>query len=160
MIKKILVIFLLVFCIPAFADPEFIQYGYFKGDLRNRVFTYEMRGEINKRQAFDFARNRMNTVGQFTGVYFYEQGSAIPADGVTSASDMIEANKVVMELEAASKYVYLYWKQFNGNEVFVDCREDPTDQLCKKSSIPKNPKKTNKGTLKIIVNDSGGLPLF
>jgi hypothetical protein len=164
--KKILllsVISILIFCAPVFGESEFIQYGYFKDDIKNRVFTYEMRGEIDKKQAFHFGKRRMNTEGQFTGVYFYDQGSAIPADGVTFASDMVQANTVVMELEAASKYRYVFWKQFNGNEIFVDCREDPKNQICKKSSSHNNPKKTkgkNKGTLKIIVNDSGELPLF
>lgn len=102
---------------------SFRQVGYFKDSAKNRIFTIEMKGNINKSQAYAFAKSKPNTIGRVTAVYFYLTGSVIPADGVTRARNIFKANDVLYDTKGLSNWNFAYMKRLNGSEEFVDCVE-------------------------------------
>ncbi|MBW8034199.1 MAG: hypothetical protein FVQ79_00595 [Planctomycetes bacterium] len=110
----------------------FQQSGYFKDGLRNRIFSVKMTGEVNESEVLSFARDRPNTKGQITAVYFYPKGSAIPADGITMAGSVFRANDMLYEMAGLSKWRYAYMKNLNGSETFIDCIDKPTHDLCRR----------------------------
>jgi len=114
------------------AQHFFRQVGYLKDGSRNRIFTIAFKKSTPKSSIQTFATQRMNTPGQITAVYFYPEGSTIPADGVTLAGSVFQANKVLYNVKGLSKWRYAYMKGFNGSENFVDCKKTPTNDLCRK----------------------------
>ena len=64
--------------------------------------------------------------------YFYPEGSTIPEDGVTLANSMLKANDVLYETPGLSKWGYAYMRNFKGSSEFVDCKQQQTNDLCRK----------------------------
>jgi hypothetical protein len=121
----------ITFVSAAIADSNLRQVGYFKGKAKNRVFTIEMKAPISKSGALKFAKSKPNTPSQVTAVYFYPAGSTIPADGVTLAKNFFQVNSVLYDTQGLSKWRFAYMKYFNGADSFVDCKESPTNDLCR-----------------------------
>lgn len=113
------------------AETNYRQVGNFKDSSKNRVFTVEMDAAENKSIAMSYAKSRANTPGQITAVYMYKVGSIIPADAVTMAGSIFEINEIIYEASGLDKWRYAYMKGMSGNEIFVDCRESPKNDLCK-----------------------------
>ena len=130
--KTLIICALISFSFAAFADSNFYQSGYFKDGAKNRIFTILIMGENVESDILSFARDRPNTSGQITAVYFYPKGSAIPADGITQAESVFRANDMLYVMDGLSKWQYAYMKNMNGSETFANCLSNPTHDLCRK----------------------------
>ena len=131
-ITALTVLFGFVFNTLSYPQDGFRQVGYLKDSAKNRIFTIAFEAGVNKSMIYAFAKNRMSTPGQMTAVYFYPEGSKIPADGITLARSLFHANKVLYDMPKLSKWRYAYMKGFNGSELFVDCKKTPKNDLCRK----------------------------
>jgi hypothetical protein len=73
----------------------------------------------------------MNTSGRMTAAYYYKKGSVIPADGVTLAGNVLRANTILYDTPGLSKWDYAYMLGFKGTYRFVNCKNNPDDDLCR-----------------------------
>ena len=112
-------------------SSSFREAGYFKATNKDRIFSVEMIGNVTVAEANAYAQRKMNTPGRMTAVYFYPQGSLIPADGLTLANNLYAANTVLYDMPGLSKWRYAYMKYGNGSEEFVDCRKPNNSGLCR-----------------------------
>lgn len=110
----------------------FRQAGYMQASNMDRVFTVEMRGDVDANAARRHAQAKPNTPGRMTSVYFYPRGAKIPADGITRSENVFAANKVLYETAGLSKWRYAYMLHRNGRAEFVDCQAEPGNDLCRK----------------------------
>ena len=78
-----------------------------------------------------YAVSRPNTPGQMTAVFFYPEGSLIPADGVTRARSIWEVNRVLYETPGLSPWRYAWMKGHAGHVVFGNCQKQQKHSLCR-----------------------------
>ena len=114
------------------AANMFKQVGYFKDAKNNRVFTVSCKPAATEAQVKSYAKKLSNTIGQMTAAYFYPEGSKIPADGVTMARSSFAATDVIWDTPGLSSWDYVYMMPTIGEVTFVNCKERPGDDLCKK----------------------------
>jgi hypothetical protein len=119
-------------CGPCSPQADFREVGYFKDNAKNRVFTIAYKPDTTEHEIRAYAEGLMYTSGQMTAAYFYPEGGLIPADGITLAGSVFEANDVLYESPGLSKWRYAYMKGFRGTSEFVDCERDPDNDLCRK----------------------------
>lgn len=108
------------------------QVGYFKSSTNDRVISCRMNAGAMAEDVRAFAEDRPYTPGQMTAVYCYEQGAIIPADGLTLAETLIEANEV-LDTPGLSAWRFAFMRYLNGASKFVDCEATPTDDLCRQN---------------------------
>lgn len=111
---------------------NFREVGYLKDNTKNRIFTIAYKPDTSEQEIRAHAESLMYTQGQMTAAYFYPEESLIPADGVTLAGSVFEANDVLYETPGLSKWRYAYMRGINGTSEFVDCEQDSGNDLCKK----------------------------
>lgn len=107
------------------------QMGYFKGN-KDRVFTISYQQGVTPSAIQAYAKELPHTTGSMTSAYFYKKGSIIPNDGVTLAKSSISATNVIFDTKGLSSWQYVYMIYRTGQESFIDCNKDPTNDLCKK----------------------------
>lgn len=110
--------------------PKFRQVGYLKDGVNNRIFTFRIPVSASTNAVRGHAAQLPNTAGQMTAAYYYPEGSVIPADGVTLAGDILEANRVLYETPGLSPWRYAYMRSYNGKVGFYDCEATPKGDLC------------------------------
>ena len=115
------------------SDQEnFTEVGYLKDNAKNRILTISYKLGTSEDEIRAHAEGLMYTSGQMMAAYFYPEESIIPADGVTLAGSVSEANDVLYETPGLSKWRYAYMRYFDGTSEFVDCEQDPDNDLCRK----------------------------
>jgi len=114
------------------SSKNFTKVGYFKDSTNNRIFTISFNLGTSEDKIRTYAEGLRYTSGQLTAAYFYPEGSIIPADGVTLASSVFEANDVLYEAPGLSKWRYAYMRYLNGTLEFIDCEKEPDNGLCRK----------------------------
>jgi hypothetical protein len=112
-------------------QDNFTQVGFFKDNANNRIFTISYKVGSSEGKIKTYAEGLMNTSGQMTAAYFFPEGSIIPADGLTLASSVFEANDVLYEAPNVGKWRYAYMKYLDGTSEFVDCEQVPDSVLCR-----------------------------
>jgi hypothetical protein len=105
--------------------------GYLTDDANNRIRTFELSSNATADSVQAHASRLTSTPGQILAAYYYSPGSTIPADGVTLAKTMTEANRVLYDVPGLSKWRYAYMKNFGGDVSFVDCDATPRSDLCR-----------------------------
>lgn len=105
------------------------QLGYFKSPVRDRVFTARMAPDASQEDVRDWAENRAHTEGHMTAVYVYAADAKIPADEITLARNVIEANQILDET-SFSAWRYAYMRYRTGVIEFADCAESKSS-LCR-----------------------------
>jgi hypothetical protein len=111
------------------AEPMVTQVGYFKSSVNDRIFTARLSKDASEKDARVFGESRPHTAGQMTAVYIYENDSEIPADGVTLARSVFEANENLANSNLSSwRFVYMRYR--NGNFEFLDCESTASD-ICR-----------------------------
>jgi hypothetical protein len=114
-------------------NSAFRPVGYFKDDANNRIHTIAFKPGATEQEINEHAEGLMHTQGQMLAAYYYSEGSVIPADGVTLAGSLDEANNVLYEVEGLSSWRYAFMRYFRGNAEFVDCELSPDNPLCRKN---------------------------
>tara|TARA_Y100001963_G_scaffold90230_1_gene124457 strand:+ start:151 stop:516 length:366 start_codon:yes stop_codon:yes gene_type:complete len=104
------------------------QEGYFKSDMRDRIFTFSILPTTTETQILAHAKKQMNTSGKLTGCYYFPQNARIPRDGITLAKSLYHANEVINDFASGIDYAFL--RRGDGNYWFVNCIENPNDDLC------------------------------
>ena len=112
-------------------QSSFRQVGYFK-NASNRIFTIAYTEGTSESEIRAHAEGLMYTPGKMTAAYFYQEGSMIPADGVTLAQTVFEANEVLYDTPGLSSWRYAYMRSFKGTTEFVDCEQHPNHALSRK----------------------------
>ena len=120
--------FMLIFLFSCLGDNGIEQEGYFKDDNRNRIFTFSFESDVSIDEIKKHAKKQMNTSGRLTACYYYSIGSLIPRDGITLANNIYQANTAIEMFADEIKFAYLLSQ--SGTYTFVDCTEDPTNDLC------------------------------
>lgn len=110
-------------------DDPFERIGYFKDDLRNRVFVIEATGPVTADQAREHAEGLPQTEGAQTVGYIFEAGTD-PADPVTTARDVVAAHDAMFDGPGPT-WRWRYLRAPNGQTTFIDCHADRQDGHCK-----------------------------
>ena len=111
---------------------KFRRVGYFKDSKRNRIYTISYKSGTKEKEIRSYAENLMYTQGQMMATYFYPEGSDIPADGLTLAKSILQANNVLYDLPGLSCWRYAFMRYFKGTTEFIDCKQTPNSDLCRK----------------------------
>jgi hypothetical protein len=127
-IITLFVIFMATF---TYAGGSIEQVGYLKDKGKNRIFTLSFKSGVTEQEIRKHAENLPNTSRRMTAAYYYIEGSAIPADGVTLAGTVFKANNMVYETPGLSKWQYAFMLGFKGVPQFVNCIKDPKNDLCR-----------------------------
>jgi len=114
-------------------QDNFRRVGYFKDSNKNRIYTISFKPGTPKREVLSYAEQLTYTQRRMMAAYFYPEGSAIPADGVTLAKSIFQANSVLYELPGLSCWRYAYMRYFKGTAEFIDCQQMPNSDLCRKN---------------------------
>lgn len=120
------------FVIISCSQSPFRQAGYLKDAKKNRIYTVSYSPGTPESEIRAYAAKLMHSQGQLTAAYFYPEGSQIPADGITLAGSILKANEVLYETPGLSNWHFAYMRYFTGNTEFVDCRDTPDHDLCRK----------------------------
>lgn len=118
----------------AVADNQgkFRRVGYFKDSKKNRIYTISYQSGTIEKEIRSYAEKLMYTHGRMMAAYFYPKGSSIPADGLTLAKSILQANRVLYDLPGLSSWSYAFMRHFKGTTKFMDCRQIRNDDLCRK----------------------------
>jgi len=109
-------------------DEAVRQAAAFVSSTKDRIVIAHLTDEATEEDARKFAAERERNVGKMTAVYFYEPEARFPAQALTSAQSVSEANKLLDDPDmSAWRYVFMHYK--TGSSEFVDCAE-PND-LCR-----------------------------
>jgi hypothetical protein len=131
-IPSIILASLVMTAIGCGGDTGIQRVGYFKDDSRNRIYTFSYTPVATSDAIGEHAATLPYTPGQMLAAYFYPEGSTIPADGVTLAKTLLQANDVLYETPGLSRWRYAFMRSFSGEAKFVDCQDTPKDDLCRK----------------------------
>ena len=116
-------------------DPSerssFERIGYLKHN-DNRIFTIAYKAGTPESEIRAHAEGLPYTDRRVMAVYYYPEGSKIPADGITLAAGIFEANEVLYETPGLSPWRYAYMRSFSGKTEFVDCQRNPDHSLSRK----------------------------
>ena len=111
------------------SEPNVQQIGYFKSSTSDRIFTARLSENVEEEDARSFGESRPHTAGQMTAVYIYKNEAVIPADGVTFASSVFDANEA-LHLPSLSSWKFVFMRYRNGSSVFINCESTASD-LCR-----------------------------
>jgi hypothetical protein len=130
--KRAIITLLVIFITTlAYAGGSIEQVGYLKDKGQNRIFTFLFKKGVTEQEIKKHSKNLPNTSHRMTAAYYYMEGSAIPADGVTLAGTVFKANNVLYETPGLSKWQYAFMLGFKGIPQFVNCIKDPRNDLCR-----------------------------
>lgn len=115
------------------SESPVTQGGYFKSPVNDRIFTFTYQPSATTSQLRARADSAAYTQGQMTAVYFYPPGATMPRDGVTTAKNLLDANRVLYELAGMSKWDYAYMRDRKGDVRFIDCKAAPGSDLCRQN---------------------------
>tara|TARA_R100001443_G_scaffold117430_1_gene142560 strand:+ start:5273 stop:5746 length:474 start_codon:yes stop_codon:yes gene_type:complete len=110
------------------AKDKIEQEAYFKAPNKYRIYTFSFESNVTEEQIRKHASRQSHTSGKLTSCYYFPVGASIPRDGISSAVNLFKANEVINNFADGIDYVYL--KGQNGVVTFVNCIENPTDDLC------------------------------
>ena len=113
-------------------QDKFRRVGYFKDSKRNRIYTIAFKPGTTEKEVLSYAEQMTYTQGRMMAAYFYPEGSAIPADGVTLARSIFQANNILYDLPGLSCWRYAFMRYFKGTTEFIDCQQTPNSDLCRK----------------------------
>jgi hypothetical protein len=113
-------------------NADISQVGYFKSGPRDRIFTFAFGSATTAGEIRAHAAKLAHTAGHMTAAYYYPAGSRIPADGVTLARDLFQANAVLYDNAAMSSWRYAHMRFDSGETEFVDCAATPKSDLCRR----------------------------
>src|SRR5262245_15500282 len=95
-------------------ESDFRQVGYFKSGNNDRIMTVAFAPGAGPAEARAYAEKLPHTAGRMLAAYFYPEGAAAPADGVTLASSVISANEA-LAAPGAPEWVYAYMRAPAGD---------------------------------------------
>ena len=119
---------MLIFLFSCLGNNGIVEEGYFKDSNKNRIFTFSFESDVSIDEIKKHAKSQMNTSGSLTACYYYLKGSTFPRSGISTASNLYVANTLIEMYAERIKFAYL--KNQVGSYTFVDCTEDPTNDLC------------------------------
>lgn len=133
LVKSIPLLFGSIICILLTAcggQHGFEQRGYFK-QADNRILTIAFAPSKTSQEVRTFAEGLYHTKGKLTAVYFYPESTTVPADAVTLAADVAQANAAIFNPNAP-QWRYVFMRSFSGELQFIDCASNPSDDLCQR----------------------------
>lgn len=110
------------------SSTGFNQRGYLK-HAGNHIRTITYAPSKTPEEIRAHAEKLHYTKGKMAAAYYYPEGSPAPADGVTLAPGITEANDVIYNA-AAAKWRYTFMRSFDGTIQFIDCALNPSHDLC------------------------------
>lgn len=100
---------------------DYVQVAYYKGDDRQRLYTYRMPDGVTAASVREHAQNRYGTGGRFTGAVYYPHDAAeVPQ--ITRAKSR-SAAWLGIEDSRMSPPAFIYWRMA-GYEHFYPCRAE------------------------------------
>ena len=111
--------------------PEFHQVGHYKDDGRNHILTVRIPVTATKDQVEQYAREQTNKAGHPASLYFFEDGSMIPIDGIMRAESLLAVNDLLYKTDGLSKWRFAFMRKQNGSTRMVDCAKYPESDLCR-----------------------------
>lgn len=116
--------------IPA-SSKGFNQVGYLKhADNHIRTLTFEPNKTPEEVRAH--AEKLHYTKGKMAAAYYYPLGTPVPADIVTLAQGVTEANDAIYS-PRSPQWRYVFMRSFSGTIQFIDCALNPSHDLCIRS---------------------------
>lgn len=117
------------------AEPSIAPKGYFKDDLGNRLYTFQIARTTTAAQIQADANNLAFTAGHPMSAYYYIEGSQMPIDGVTFAKDYLDAIRVT-DTPGLARPAYVFIRDIDGKgSTFTDCLSNPRDPTCLPSGM-------------------------
>lgn len=107
--------------------------GTFKDDAGNRIYTFELTTGASAQMVRAFAEGLEFTAGLLTAAYFYAEDAVIPLHSVSLARGVESANGALYKARGFSPWQYAFIRTPEGEVRFVDCRQFPDDELCRKN---------------------------
>ena len=111
--------------------PDFHQVGYFKDDSKNHILTVRIPVTATKDQVEQYAKDQTNKEGHPASLYFFEDGSMIPVDGIMRAESLLAVNELLYNTDGLSKWRFAFMRKQNGSTRMVDCAKYPESDLCR-----------------------------
>jgi hypothetical protein len=115
----------------AAAQGKFNNLGYFEDSKKNRIYTISIKQGISRDEVYEYAERLSFTEGRMMAAYFYPENTAIPVDAVKQAKTLYQANDVLYDSPGTGSWRYAFIRSYQGPKAFVDCREDPQNDLCR-----------------------------
>ena len=100
-----------------FASPEF-----------DRISTYYVYDYVAKNHLIEYSQKEDYTIGRTSLHYYYSHNANIPSNDLRQLETMSEIKKTMKVYAHSLKYVFI--KNSNGEEQFVNCLLNPQDSLC------------------------------
>mgnify|MGYP001819841133 FL=1 len=111
--------------------PGFQQLGYFADGGKSHIFAVKIPVTVTKDQVEQYARDQTSKTGQSAALYFFEDGSEIPADEISQAENLFDMNNILYNKDGLSKWRFAFMRKLNGTTRMVDCTKYPQSDLCR-----------------------------
>ena len=110
----------------------FKEQAAFEDKEQNRIYAIVFDPGATLQAVKGHALSLAFAAGRLTTAYFYPDYSGVPRDGVTFADSLDQANRVIYESRGFGPWRFAFMRDAEGGIRFVDCRETPDDELCRK----------------------------
>ena len=103
------------------------QYSFNGKDL-DRIYTFYIFDHITKKELVKNSRKQKHNNDWQSFHYYFSHNTNIPTDRLKYSESISQAQDILKNYRHSLKFVY--FKNLNGNEEFVDCLSEPTNLLC------------------------------
>ena len=102
--------------------------GYFKSKELDEVSVYYIYDSVSKDEIYRHAINCPHAEGRLFANYYFSRNSNIPSFELENSKNLIEAKNILNEYSYNIRYAFV--KDTLGIIKFVDCFEEPNNDIC------------------------------
>ncbi|MDH3903152.1 MAG: hypothetical protein OES90_08025 [Xanthomonadales bacterium] len=110
---------------------DFHEVGYFKDESKNHILTVRIPVTATKGQVEQYAKDQTKNAGHSASLYFFEDGSMIPVNGIMQAESLPAVNELLYNTDGINKWRFAFMRKPNGSTRMVDCSKYPESDLCR-----------------------------
>ena len=94
----------------------------------DRLNTYYIYDYVSKDQLLEYSLKQEHKTGRKSIHYYFSHNANIPSHELKYSESIIEICKILKSYRHSLKFVFV--KESAGNEMMIDCLEDPSNLLC------------------------------
>ncbi|RPG63236.1 MAG: hypothetical protein CBD66_000740 [Flavobacteriaceae bacterium TMED206] len=94
----------------------------------DRLNTYYIYDYVSKDQLLEYSLKQEHKTGRKSIHYYFSHNANIPSHELKYSESIIEICKILKSYRHSLKFVFV--KESSGNEMMIDCLEDPSNLLC------------------------------
>jgi len=103
--------------------------GHFISENNDRINTFFVYDFVSEETIKSHSIQRKHQMGSSTSNYYFSYNATIPNQSLLVAESLSEANKIIDAYSYGIKFAFV--KNENGEIHFVNCSDNPNDNLCK-----------------------------